>query len=72
MKWSKAAAGVLAGIMVMGFAVSAEEAESTGNVVEISAVTAVAEDTGRRAGSDRSDAGVSGRDRGGSGHGFQL
>lgn len=43
MKWSKAAAGVLAGIMVMGFAVSAEEAESTGNVVEISAVTAVAE-----------------------------
>ncbi len=43
MKWSKAAAGVLAGIMMMGFAVQAEEAEVTGDMVQLTQVTAIAE-----------------------------
>ncbi len=40
MKWNKAAAGLLAGMMVMGLSASAEE---TGNVVELIGVTAIAE-----------------------------
>lgn len=40
MKWNKAAAGLLAGMMVMGLSVSAEE---TGDIVELTEVTAIAE-----------------------------
>ena len=40
MKWNKAAAGLLAGMMVMGLSVSAEE---TGDIVELTGVTAIAE-----------------------------
>ena len=40
MKWNKAAAGLLAGMMVMGLSVSAEE---TGAIVELTEVTAIAE-----------------------------
>ena len=36
MKWNKAAAGLLAGMMVMGLSVSAEE---TGDIVELTGVT---------------------------------
>ena len=40
MKWNKAAAGLMAGMMVMGLSVSAEE---TGAIVELTEVTAIAE-----------------------------